>query len=82
MKQKPPSAAATAGLALAYALAAKLGLSLAVIDPAVSAVWPSSAIALGALLVLGTRTGASSREGESPLMSRARGRGSRRCGAG
>ncbi len=53
MKQKPPSAAATAGLALAYALAAEFGLSLAVIDPAVSAVWPPSGLALGALLVLG-----------------------------
>lgn len=54
MKQgKLPSAAAIAGLAIAYALAAKLGLSLAVIDPAVSAVWPPSALALVALLVLG-----------------------------
>lgn len=54
MKQKPPSAAVTAGLAITYALAAKLGLSLAVIDPAVSAVWPPSALALAALLVLGS----------------------------
>lgn len=46
-------AAAIAGLAAVYGLAAKVGLALAVVHPSVSAVWPPSAIALGALLVLG-----------------------------
>ncbi|MCR4294513.1 MAG: MASE1 domain-containing protein, partial [Elusimicrobia bacterium] len=53
MKHRALATAAAAGLAVVYALAAKLGLSLAVIHPSVSAVWPPSAIALGALLVLG-----------------------------
>ena len=46
-------AAEIAGLTVVYMLAAKFGLSLAVVNPSVSAVWPPSAIALGALLVLG-----------------------------
>ncbi|MBI2789451.1 MAG: MASE1 domain-containing protein [Elusimicrobia bacterium] len=46
-------AATITGLAAVYGLAAKVGLALAVVHPSVSAVWPPSAIALGALLVLG-----------------------------
>lgn len=49
----PARAAAITGLAAVYGLAAKIGLALAVVNPSVSAVWPPSAIALGALLVLG-----------------------------
>ena len=50
----PARAAAITGLAAVYGLAAKVGLALAVVNPSVSAVWPPSAIALGALLVLGS----------------------------
>lgn len=46
-------AAAITGLAAVYGLAAKAGLALAVVNPSISAVWPPSAIGLGALLVLG-----------------------------
>lgn len=54
MKQlKLPHAATVAVLAAVYAFAAKIGLSLAVVNPSVSAVWPPSAIGLGAMLVLG-----------------------------
>ena len=42
-------------LTTTYALAAKLGLSLAVVHPSATAVWPPSGIALAALLVLGYR---------------------------
>jgi PAS domain S-box-containing protein len=42
-------------LASTYALAGKLGLSLAVVHPSATAVWPPSGIALAALLVLGYR---------------------------
>jgi signal transduction histidine kinase len=48
-------AAANVGLAAAYFIAAKAGLSLAFAAPQVSAVWPPSGIALGALLILGYR---------------------------
>jgi signal transduction histidine kinase/ActR/RegA family two-component response regulator len=37
----------------AYVLAAKLGLSFASVNPSVSAIWPPTGIALGALLVFG-----------------------------
>lgn len=46
-------AAAITGLAAVYGIAAKAGLALAVVNPSISAVWPPSAIGLGALLVLG-----------------------------
>ena len=42
-------------LASTYTLAGKLGLSLAVVHPSATAVWPPSGIALAALLVLGYR---------------------------
>lgn len=42
-------------LTASYALAGKLGLSLAVVHPSATAVWPPSGIALAALLVLGYR---------------------------
>ena len=42
-------------LASTYALTGKLGLSLAVVHPSATAVWPPSGIALAALLVLGYR---------------------------
>jgi signal transduction histidine kinase len=42
-------------VAFVYFLAAKLGLSMAVVAEQVSAVWPPSGIALAALLLLGTR---------------------------
>jgi diguanylate cyclase (GGDEF)-like protein len=42
-------------VALAYFVAAKLGLSLAYLNPSASPVWPPTGIALGALLVLGQR---------------------------
>jgi PAS domain S-box-containing protein len=43
------------GLAAAYALAAKLGLSMAVTAEQVSAVWPPTGVALVAILLLGYR---------------------------
>ena len=44
-----------AGLALAYFLAARIGLEFAVVNPAISTVWPASGIALAALLLGGIR---------------------------
>ncbi len=51
------SAAPTTILVLAafYFIAAKLGLTLAFVNPSATAVWPPSGIALAALLVLGRR---------------------------
>ena len=43
------------GITLAYVLAAELGLQLAVVHNNVTAVWPPSGIALGALLLFGIR---------------------------
>ena len=44
-----------AGLALAYFLAARLGLEYAVTNPVISTVWPASGIALAAVLLGGLR---------------------------
>jgi diguanylate cyclase (GGDEF)-like protein/PAS domain S-box-containing protein len=44
-----------AGLALAYFLAARIGLEYAVINPVISTVWPASGIALAAVLLGGLR---------------------------
>ena len=44
-----------AGLAVVYFAAAKLGLSLAFVNPSATAVWPPTGIALAALLILGAR---------------------------
>ena len=46
---------AIASLAAVYFLAGKFGLSLAVVHPSVSAIWPPSGIALAALLLWGSR---------------------------
>ena len=45
--------AAIAALAIVYFCAGIFGLSLAFINPSASAVWPSSGIALAAILVWG-----------------------------
>jgi hypothetical protein len=42
-------------LAAVYALAGKLGLALAFVNPSASAVWPPTGIALAAILILGPR---------------------------
>jgi len=47
--------AAIAALAAVYFLAGKLGLSLAVVHPSASAIWPPSGLALAALLLWGSR---------------------------
>ncbi|HKQ24689.1 MAG TPA: PAS domain S-box protein [Burkholderiales bacterium] len=47
--------ARVAGLALAYFLAARIGLEYAVINPVVSTIWPASGIALAAVLLGGLR---------------------------
>jgi len=47
--------ATMAGLAVVYFLAAKLGLSLAFVNPSATAVWPPTGIALAAFLMLGGR---------------------------
>ncbi len=44
-----------AGLALAYFLAARVGLEYAVINPVISTIWPASGIALAAVLLGGLR---------------------------
>ena len=46
---------AVASLAAVYVLAGKFGLSLAVVHPSVSAIWPPSGIALAGLLLWGSR---------------------------
>src|SRR5262245_50888366 len=46
--------AAIAAVAAAYYGAGKLGLSLAFVNASATAVWPSTGIAIAALLVLGT----------------------------
>jgi diguanylate cyclase (GGDEF)-like protein len=43
------------GLAAVYFAAAKLGLSLAFVNPSATAVWPPTGIALAAFLIFGTR---------------------------
>jgi diguanylate cyclase (GGDEF)-like protein len=47
--------ATLAGLAVVYFVAAKLGLSLAFVNPSATAVWPPTGIALAAFLIFGTR---------------------------
>ena len=47
--------ATMAGLAVVYFVAAKLGLSLAFVNPSATAVWPPTGIALAAFLILGAR---------------------------
>jgi integral membrane sensor domain MASE1 len=42
-------------LASVYALAGKLGLALAFVNPSATAVWPPTGIALAAILLLGPR---------------------------
>jgi signal transduction histidine kinase/integral membrane sensor domain MASE1 len=49
-------AAILIGLALLYAVAAKVGLLFAAIQPSATPVWPPSGIAFAALLLLGYRT--------------------------
>jgi len=44
-----------AGLALAYFLAARIGLEYAVVNPVISTIWPASGIALAAVLLGGLR---------------------------
>jgi signal transduction histidine kinase len=51
----PRLALALVGLAAAYVLAGKLGLSLALIHPSATAVWPPTGISLAALLAFGFR---------------------------
>src|ERR1041384_5300120 len=43
------------GLAFVYFLVCKLGLSLAIVHPSATAVWPGTGIALAAFLLLGYR---------------------------
>ena len=47
--------ATVAGLAVTYFTAAKLGLTLAFVNPSATAVWPPTGIALAAFLMLGAR---------------------------
>lgn len=46
---------AVAGVAVAYVVAAKLGLALASVHPSATAVWPPTGIAIAAVLLLGRR---------------------------
>jgi PAS domain S-box-containing protein len=46
---------ALAGVTIVYFVAGKLGLLLAVVNPAVTLVWPAAGIAVAALLLLGLR---------------------------
>lgn len=50
-----PAFAVLAGLTLVYYGAGRLGLSMAMVNPSATAVWPTTGIALAALLVLGLR---------------------------
>jgi integral membrane sensor domain MASE1 len=50
-----PTWALVIALAAAYFVLGKLGLSLAVVNPSASAVWPPTGLALAAVLVLGAR---------------------------
>src|SRR5262245_49140732 len=50
-----PYIAAVFGLAVVYFGAAKLGLSMALVAPQVSPVWPPSGVSLAALLLFGWR---------------------------
>ncbi|HEV8401356.1 MAG TPA: MASE1 domain-containing protein [Gemmatimonadales bacterium] len=52
---RPWRAVTVAGLAVVYFAAAKLGLSLAFVNPSATAVWPPTGIALAAFLLLGAR---------------------------
>src|SRR6266545_5762029 len=47
--------ATMAGLAVVYFVAAKLGLSLAFVNPSATAVWPPTGIALAAFMIFGVR---------------------------
>src|SRR5882672_4418872 len=49
------ASAAVVGLAAVYFGAAKLGLSLAFVNPSATAVWPPTGIALAAFLIFGAR---------------------------
>lgn len=51
----PPNALAVAGVAGLYFLTGKLGLTLAVVHPSATAVWPPSGLAFAAVLLLGYR---------------------------
>ena len=42
-------------LAVVYCIAARLGLKLALVDPSATSVWPGTAIAVAAMLLLGSR---------------------------
>src|SRR5688572_15623381 len=55
MKRSALDAMLNAGVLLVYYLAAKVGLSLAIVDEAATAVWPPTGIALTAALLLGRR---------------------------
>jgi len=51
----PRSLALCAGLALAYFAAAKLGLSMAFLNPSASVVWPPTGLSIAAVVLFGTR---------------------------
>ena len=55
LASKARLAAAIAALAAAYFLAGRFGLSLAIVHPSASAVWPPTGIAFAALLIWGCR---------------------------
>lgn len=55
MREQKENLAAIGILAAIYFVAGKLGLSLALVNPSATAVWPPAGIALAALLVLGYR---------------------------
>lgn len=55
MNRRMQTAIVTAALAVVYYCAGKFGLSLAVINPSVSPVWPPTGLALAALLIGGYR---------------------------
>src|SRR5438046_10751302 len=50
-----PLALSILGLAAAYFVAGKFGLSLALVNTSTTAVWPPTGIALAALLLMGRR---------------------------
>jgi diguanylate cyclase (GGDEF)-like protein len=55
LREQKENLAAIGILAAIYFVAGKLGLSLALVNPSATAVWPPAGIALAALLVLGYR---------------------------
>ncbi|MFY9527774.1 MAG: MASE1 domain-containing protein [Candidatus Acidiferrales bacterium] len=55
MEKRKENLAAVGILAAIYFIAAKLGLTLAFVHPSATAVWPTTGIALAALLILGYR---------------------------